>query len=247
MRGMRRTIAAVVLWFLACSAQAQQFDAVSIRPNNSGEQSRSFRVQPGQIMATNVTLRHIIWNAYNITDFLVVGGPDWAATERFDLTAKSSSPTITPNEMRAMLRSALADRFKLQARMVTQERPIYTLVRARPGGAPGPRLVSTPGPCDPSDPRRVCGFSFSGSRLASPAVTMQRLAQELRGIVERPVVDATALEGLYQITLEWSPDQQGDGPSLFTALQEQLGLRLEPGRGPVEVLLIDSAERPMEN
>ena len=247
MRGMRSLIAVVVLSLLAGSAQAQQFDAVSIRPNNSGEQARAFRVQPGQIMATNVTLRHMIWNAYNITDFLVVGGPDWAATERFDLTAKSSSPTITPNEMRAMLRTALEDRFKLRARMVTQERPIYTLVRARADRAPGPRLVSTPGPCDPSDPRRVCGFSFTGSRLSSRAVTVARLAAELRGIVERPVVDATGLEGLYEITLEWSPDQQGDGPSLFTALQEQLGLRLESGRGPVEVLVIDSAERPMEN
>src|SRR5688572_8395905 len=181
---MRSMVAAVVMTLLAGPAAAQEFDAVSIKVNASGASTRSFRVQPGQILATNVTLRHMIWNAYNITDFLVVGGPEWAATERFDLTAKSSSPTITPNEMRAMLRAALQDRFKLRARMVTQERPIYTLVRTR-ADSTGTGLVSVPGPCDPADPRRVCGFSFTGARLASPAVTIPRLAAELRGIVER--------------------------------------------------------------
>ena len=124
---------------------------------------------------------------------------------------------------------------------------MYALVLARPDGALGPQLRRVPGPCDPAQPQRQCGFSFNGNRLSSNAATIPRLVQELRGIAERHVVDRTGLEGLYEIVLQWSPEQTADGPSLFTALQEQLGLKLEAERGPVQVLTIDSIERPIEN
>jgi uncharacterized protein (TIGR03435 family) len=227
------------------SAQ-QQFDAVSIKQNTSGARERSFRANPGQIVAVNVPVRLIIQNAFNMSDFEISGGPEWIASERYDLTARSSKNPIAPDDLREMLRATLADRFKLRARVVVQEQPIYALILARPGTL-GERLRRVTGPCDPAQPQRVCGFNFNGSRLASNAVSIPRLAQELRGIVERHVEDRTGLHGLYEVLVEWSPDQQNDGPSLFTALQEQLGLRLEPQRGPVEVLQIDSIERPAEN
>jgi uncharacterized protein (TIGR03435 family) len=242
---MSKTTRVIVMLCLTTCLRAQTFDAVSIRPNTSGAAQRSFRANPGQVVATNVTVRQMIWNAYNIPDFLVVGGPDWLDSDRYDMTAKSESAT-TPDLLRLSLRNTLAERFGLRARLVAQEQPMYALVVARPG-ASGPALRRVEGPCDPAQPLRVCGFNFNGSRLASNAASMPRLAQELRGLVERHVVDRTGLEGLYEITLQWSPDQQANGPSLFTALQEQLGLKLEPQRGPVEVLVIDSVERPTEN
>ena len=233
--------------FIPLLAQAPAaFDAASIRRNISGAAERSFRVRPGQIIATNVTVRHVIWNAFNVQDFEVSGGPGWLSTERFDITAKSDS-NPTPDQMREMLRTLLADRFKLEAHTVTQDQPIYALVMARPDARLGPQLVPTPGPCDPAQPARVCGFSVGNGTIGSNAATIPRLAQELTGMVQRRVVDRTGLTGLYQVRLQWAPEGQSELPSLFTAVQEQLGLKLEPQRGPADVLLIDSAERPVDD
>jgi uncharacterized protein (TIGR03435 family) len=222
------------------------FDAVSIKRNTSGGAERSFRVRPGQIVATNVTVRHVIWNAFNVQDFEVSGGPGWLSTERFDITAKSDS-NPTPDQMREMLRTLLADRFNLKAHRVQQDQPIYVLVIPRSDGTLGPQLIATPGPCDPAQPARVCGFSVGNGTMASNAATIPRLAEELTGMVERRVVDRTGLTGLYQVRLQWAPDGQAELPSLFTAVQEQLGLKLEPQRGPANVLVIDSAERPVDD
>lgn len=241
---MTHTTRILAVLCLTAGLQAQTFEAVSIKRNTSGAQAQSFRAMPGQIVATNVPARLIVQNAYNIPPFLIVGAPDWLMSDRWDLTARSETAT-SPDVLRASLRSVLADRFKLRARLVTQEQPVYALVVARPGGGPGFKQV--PGPCDPAQPLRQCGFNFNGNRLRSGAAALPRFVAELRGIVERHVVDRTGLTGLYEVDLEWSPDQLGDGASLFTALQEQAGLKLEPQRGPVEVLLIEGIERPTEN
>jgi uncharacterized protein (TIGR03435 family) len=245
--GLLLSVAVIVAAVVTSRAQTPAFDAVSVKRNVSGAAERSFRVRPGQIVATNVTVRHVIWNAFNVQDFEVLGGPEWLASERFDVVAKSDA-NPTPDQMRAMLRNLLADRFRLKVHTVAREQPMYALVLARSDGRLGPQLVSATGPCDPAQPARQCGFSVGNGTMGSGAASMPRLAQELTGMVQRRVVDRTGLIGLYQVTLRWAPDQQTDTlPSLFTALQEQLGLKLEPQRGPVDVLVIDGAERPTDD
>jgi uncharacterized protein (TIGR03435 family) len=235
---------------VASYAQAPlAFDVATVKRNVSGDSERSLRVRPGQLIATNVTLRHLIWNAFNLQDFEVSGGPGWLATERFDVVAKSDRPNILPNDLRSMLRALLEDRFKLRARVATVEAPRYALVMARTDRRLGAELVPTPGPCDPVQPTRQCGFNVGAGTLAGSAVTIPRLAQELTGLMQRRVVDRSGLDGLYRVRLQWAPtDTPNDVlPSLVTAVQEQLGLKLESERGPVEMLVIDGAERPIDD
>src|SRR5687767_4677796 len=177
---MTKATRVIALLLLGTCLRAQQFDAVSIKPNVSGAQQRSFRAMPtGQIVATNVSTRQINANAYNMPDFLITGGPDWLASDRFDLVATSDRPQLRPDDLRQMLRAVLADRFTLRAQVVTREMPIYALVLARSDRAFGPQFKEVPGPCDPAQPNRQCGFTFNGSRLSGSRVTMPRLAQEL--------------------------------------------------------------------
>lgn len=228
-------------------AQSQTFDVVSIKVNKSGDAAQSLRALPsGQLVATNATVRFMILNAFALKEFEVGSGPDWTTTERYDLNAKSDRSNLTPNEIRLMLRSLLADRFKLRTRQDVQDRPFYALVVARPGQL-GPNLRRVDGPCDPAFPNRQCAVSGRPGALGGRTASIPRLVQELTGVVERRVVDATGLEGLYDMDVRWSAEQQADGPSVFTALEEQLGLKLEARRGPVDLLVIDGVERPAEN
>jgi uncharacterized protein (TIGR03435 family) len=223
------------------------FDAASIKINRSGETARSFEIQPGgAVSATNVTVRHLMWQAYGVQDFQIVGGPDWAATDRFDITARvGSKPSMA--QLRLMMRRLLADRFNLAVRVTTREVPILAMVMARPDGRPGPQLLAADPKCAAdSGPGPGCGSNVGNGTLRSAGIPMTRLAGELTGWVERPVVDRTGLTGRYAVQLEWSPDPQaGDArPSLFTALQEQLGIRLREDRGPIEVIVIERLDRP---
>lgn len=231
------------------SAALTAFDAVSIKLNTSGAQARSFRRGPGQLAATNVTVRHVMWNAYGIQDFQIVGGPGWLGTDRFDIVARAEG-NPPPDQMRQMLRTMLADRFKLVVHRATQQLPIYALVLARPGGSPGPSLRPAGSECaDGARGGLACGFTVGNGSIASRNATMERIAAELVGFAGRQVIDRTGLTGSYDVELRWSPELQPDAslPSLFTALQEQLGLKLESARGPVVVVVIDSVEKPTED
>jgi uncharacterized protein (TIGR03435 family) len=273
----------------AAAPKAQQpvspnlaFEVASVKPNNSGENFISFRNQPGgRFTASNAPLRELIRFAYQLQNFQIVGAPDWASSQRFDIVAKAEGdiqPTApgTPGPIQIMMRNLLVERFGLKARSETREMPRYDLVLARSDGRLGAQLTKSTTDCQaifaaarrgggpPAPPapgeRPQCGMRIGPGVLSGGAFPLSQLATALSPMVQRVIIDRTGLTGLFDIELKWTPDQfpQGapppgapalppidpNGPSIFTALQEQLGLKLEATRGPVDVLVIDSVSQP---
>jgi uncharacterized protein (TIGR03435 family) len=275
-----------------------QFEVASIKPNKSGDMRVMLGVQPGgRFTATNVPLRLLIRNAYQLQDFQITGGPSWIAEERFDIVAKAESGDQMGDPFRAeqsgqpsrgqlMIRALLADRFKLVVHDEEREMPIYGLVLARSDGKLGPQLkpsevdcaaimaagrgrgrgqMPPPGPPQAGGPPPQCGIRIGPGNMAVGGSPLAQVANSLSMFAGRIVIDKTGLTGNYDFTLTWTPDQMANrppgappgpdgvapvdpnGPSLFTAVQEQLGLKLDSQRGPVKMLVIDRVERPTEN
>ena len=256
----------------AVDSPKPSFEVASVKPNNSGATSSSTQTRPGgRFTATNVPVRTLLREAYHLQDSQLIDAPDWTRAERFDIAAKADgNPEYA--EMRVMVQMLLADRFRLIVHNETRELPIYALVVARPDGKLGPQLFKSDIDCtDParskqpapsaapaasspgvSQMREVepCGTNANTSNnsatLRAGSVSMSSLAATLSTFANRVVVDRTGLVGGFDIILTWTPNQTAEtsGASLFTALQEQLGLRLESTRGPVEVVVVDRVERP---
>jgi uncharacterized protein (TIGR03435 family) len=240
-----------------------QFEVATVRPNNSGEANASIRIQPGgRLTATNQTLRNLIRNAFNVQPYQLVGGPDWMDSDRYDIVAKIADADLDEKGMapapQFMLRvqSLLEDRFKMAARWETREMPVYAMVLAMEGKL-GPKLKPHAGNCDragggpppPGSPPMNCGtrtnMTPASATVSGSGISMQTFARNLAGATGRNVLDKTGLAGSYDLELEFTPDQSADntGPSLFTAMQEQLGLKLDSQRAPVEVIVIDKLEK----
>jgi uncharacterized protein (TIGR03435 family) len=248
------------------------FEVASVKPNSSGEFGASYGGRPGQVTVRNGTLRNIVRNTYGVQDFQIVGGPEWFDKDRFDISARASTEAPQP-QMLLMMQSLLAERFKLIAHMETRQLPIYALVMAREGNRPGPQLTASatdcaalaagrgaPPPAQGGTGRPACGTRSTPGRILAGGVSMSDLSRNLANFAGRFVTDRTGLTGRWDLELQWTPEPglmpvlppnapplpvpDPNGPSLFTAVQEQLGLKLESQRGPVEVLVIDSAERP---
>jgi len=221
-----------------------EFDVTSIKPNQSGSDGTSINTLPGgRFVATNASLKMLIESAFGVKDFQIAGGPRWLDATSYDIEAKvDRNGRMSDEELRPYLQALLADRFKLKFHRETKEVSVYSLVV----GKTGSKLAEHTGTGEPS------GRTLFGSGKASMSatkVTTKKIAEVLSQVLSRTVVDNTGLSGMYDLKLEWVPDQTAEstGPSIFTALQEQLGLKLESTRGPVEVLIIDSAEKPSEN
>jgi uncharacterized protein (TIGR03435 family) len=261
----------------ATPAGSAAFEVASVKRNTSGDQRVAIQIQPGgRFMATNVTLRLLVGNAYRGQASRIEGGPSWLNSDRFDIVARAEG-AAPPDQFRAMLRALLQERFKLSAHHETRELPIYALVVARSDGKTGPHLRPATVDCDtvgrgnapppiPQSPteRLPCGMRQSPGRILAGGVQMAPLVETLSNFMDRLVVDRTGLKGNFDLELEWTPDQlpqpgtglappsafpppPADAPSIFTAIQEQLGLKLESTKGPVDVLVIDSVERPAED
>jgi uncharacterized protein (TIGR03435 family) len=259
------------------------FEVASIKPNKSGDQRVMLQLPPtGRMTATNIPLRLLLRQAFDVQDFQIVGGPNWLSTDRFDITAKAPEGVTTgPEQLRPMLRALLADRFKLVAHTETREMPIYSLVVARADGKLGAKLSTAKVDCEarfsaarraggpppafpaPGQPME-CGFMMGGGTMNAGGMPMLELARSLSPLVGRIVIDKTGLKDRYDFQLTFAPEGRGFGPgpgpgggeppavdpntpSLFTALQEQLGLKLESERGPVDVVVIDRVEPPTED
>ncbi len=209
----------------------------------------------------------------SLVDVRILGGPDWIGSERYDINAKANtefkpSPDGPPRELLLMIRSLLEERFKLKAHRETRELPIYELVVARADRRLAPEMrkpaadceaaiaAGIPPPRQPGEPP-PCGLMGGPARMIAGGATMQQLAANLTVRLDRLVFDKTGLTGRFAFNLAWTPDRlpteapppgippiDPDGPGLFTALQEQLGLKLRPARGQVDVLVIDSVEHP---
>jgi uncharacterized protein (TIGR03435 family) len=274
---------------LPAAQEPPSFEVASVRRNTSGTGMMTVGIAPGgRLNMTNVPVRNLIVRAYGVQPYQIVGGPDWIGADRFDIVAKAASADATPEQINAMIRSLLADRFKLVARRDTRELPLYYLVRAREDGRLGPELKPAevdcgaagrgrggpqPGPGGPVPGPRAGGPGGGGCRLMIAPGRLQMggqpiaaAASTLANQVGRPIVDKTGLEGNYDLTLSWMPEAgrgapagplppgapelppiDPDAPSLFTAVQEQLGLKLESARGPVEVIVIESIQPPLED
>jgi len=194
--------------------------------------------------------------AFQIQEFQVSGQPSWFNTERFDIAARAPRGVAADkaDAWQEMLGTLLVDRFKLTYHVEPREQSVYELIVSRNGHKlkPAPRTD-----CVPPVPGQ-CGFRASVGQLIGDQVTMEAFATRLSRSLGQTVVNKTSLEGAFDFLLQWTPDlmaalpadpvaPRGGGPSIFTALQEQLGLRLEPAKGPVEVFVIDHVERPSEN
>jgi uncharacterized protein (TIGR03435 family) len=227
---------AAIVSVLSCvtGAGAQSFEVASIKPNTSENGRSSMRPGPTELYLENTSLRKCIALAYNVSEDRdnAISAPDWLNFERYDIAAKF--PAGTPlDQVRAMLQNLLADRFKLRLHRESKEVAMYALVTAKNGPKLAESAAGTQG-----------SIGMSQGHLSGKGVPVAALADRLSGPVfqlGRPVVDRTGISGLYDFTLDWGSDDST--PSLFTALQEQLGLRLEAQKGSVEVLVVDSMER----
>jgi uncharacterized protein (TIGR03435 family) len=240
-------------------AEKPAFEVASIKRNNGASRAISCCGGPGRLAGTNVTLGMLINIAYKVQDFQVVGAPGWVNSDRYDIEAKASDAGAqggTGIIQGAMLQSLLEDRFKLVVRRETKELPIYELTVAKSGS----KLKA--GACTARDPNAPpsrqqpsdCGFSvMDNNMIRATQIDMERFIPMLTFWVKRTVVDRTGFKGTFDVDLKWNPDEAtanpttDTAPSIFTALQEQLGLKLESARGPVEVLVIDSVSKPSEN
>jgi len=285
-------------------AAAPAFEVASVKQNTTGGPVMIGMRPGGRYTATNVPLQLLLRQAFRLQDFQIIGMPDWATTDRFDISAKGDGE-VAPDQMPALLRGLLADRFGLQSHSEQRELPIYALVLARndgrfgpnlkastancaapgrgrggePGPAPaGPGTTTMPlrggcpgGPAGPgapgqggaggrgvpmSGPAPPCGMRMAPGNVAAGGFPLSQLATTLAPMVGRVVQDKTGLSGSFDFELTWTPDPgpgggrdaapapDTGGVSLFTAIQEQLGLKLESQRAPVDVVVIDRLNRP---
>ncbi len=225
-------------------AAPTSFDVVSIKPNQTGGEARRAGSAPGGMFtAVNVSLRLLISRAFGVAEFQVERGPGWVDSEKYDITAKADTPLeMSREELRPCLQALLVERFRLKYHRETKEGSVYSLVV----GKNGSKLKEHSGAG-----RSAIGASSAAGKveITGTKVTLARLAEYLSGQAGRPVVDNTRMTGEYDFRVEWATEETigSSEPSLFTALQEQLGLKLDATKGPVEMIVIDSAERPSAN
>jgi uncharacterized protein (TIGR03435 family) len=232
--------------FSALPVLAQKFEVVSIKPNDSNSTNQSDGNSGGRFRATNISVRALIARAYGMPQGQVMG-PDWLETARYDVIAKFPEDFVlsVPNlpQIQTMHRNMLADRFKLQAHPETRSLPAYALVVDKKGSKLG-------------DAREGCSASRSNNygTFIGTCITMKSFAEFVSWYADLPVVDMTSINGSYDVNLKWTverrqPDAADSmvGTTLDIALQEQLGLKLERRKAPIDVLIIDRVEKPTEN
>ena len=254
------------------TSSSKTYEAASIKPGDPNERRAQIMMAPGgRVNIKNLPVRNLIMMAYQLRDFQVTGGPDWMRTDRYDIVAKADDENITPEQNREMMQNLLKDRFKLVFHNETKELPVYNLVI----GKNGPKLRETPESELPPPPPGNGGargplggrasIRIERGTINGQGMSMDLLANQLANNLGRSVINMTGLTKGYDIKLEWTPDvgQGGalqrdggadsapttaeSGPTIFTALQEQLGLKLESAKGPVVIYIIDSLQRPSEN
>jgi uncharacterized protein (TIGR03435 family) len=233
-----------------------EFEVASIKPSHTQGNGYDFDIEANRFTTTG-TVQRLACFAYNIKPMYCSGGPGWVGSDRFDINAemddgvmdamKKMSSKEQEAAYQSMMQALLRDRFKLQVKVETKELPIYALVVAKGG----PKL--TPAVVHPGEGSSSHGSSEGTmTKRTAKNETMEFLADSLteeRG-VEKTVADETGLNGSYDFELKWQKESAASdatGPSIFTALQEQLGLRLEAKKGPVKTLVVEHVERPSEN
>lgn len=229
----------------SCLYGQAAFEVASIKlspPQPPGHTSSRMSVDTGRLNYTNVTLKDVVGQAYKVQAYQIAG-PDWIETERFDIAAKIPE-LAARDQVPLMLQVLLADRFNMAFHREVKELPVYALNIVKNG----PKLKIA---------ESESGITSNSNRTSWHMVAkipMRRFAEFLSERVNRPVLDQTGLNGSFEFTLDWAIDDapatnEGEaGPSIFTALQEQLGLKLNSTKGPVQTIVIDHADRaPSDN
>jgi bla regulator protein blaR1 len=262
MRFIFAHVLVLILWNAhAQTAPALTFEVASVKPSAPDVAGLFVQPQPGgSLRITGGTVKNLIAIAYNAREFAISGGPGWVNSDRFDIDARASPLSASEKspanaqQLRERLKSLLAERFQLAIHPESKEQNVYALFV----GKSGPKLHE-------AEPGARSMIRKRGTSIIGEAVGMQMLVLNLANSLDRAVLDKTGLAGKYDFKLEWSLDAlnvsspiaatgaetptapEPNGPSLFAALQEQLGLRLEPQKAPVETLVIDHVARPSEN
>lgn len=246
-------------------AQSQpKFEVASVK--TSTEQTMSIRLLPGGRLVATAPLKLLIMNAYGLQYSRVIGGRDWINDDRFEIQAKAGADASRA-QMMAMLQNLLEDRFGMKVHRENRETPIYELVVDKGGSKLAPTKVSECPPSDTVTPsaQNTAGVSVpcgqmrilpspEGVRMEGDRVPMAELVRVLAvGVTDRPVLDRTEVSGLFDIRLHFIEERPGaqasdlSGPTMFIAVQEQLGLKLVSSKGPVEFLIVDHVEHPTPN
>ena len=240
------------------AALPPEFTVAAIKLNKTASTingvASTYRFTPSGLEVTNLAPQLLIRLAYGIEDNQILNAPGWIESERYDIQAKvdatdiAALKSLTPEQHYRMLQPLLADRFELKFHYETRELPIYTLVVMKTGS----KMKEIQPTISPEGVKNPGGANWGNDQIKSSGIAIDQLSHILTEQLERTVVNKTGLTGNYDFTLKWTPDDgqsQTDtsGPSIFTAVQEQLGLKLEAGKGPVQVLVIDHIERPSEN
>ncbi len=227
-----------------------KIEVATVKLNSSGG-PRGMRMDPGRFIVTNTPLRILIRNAYRVPLYTITGGPGWMDSARYDIEAKVEGE-FNGEATLPLLRALLEERFQLKVHRETKEGPVYFLTVAKGGSKlPASNCVS----------EKTCGtvsssktaMNLLGVKIDDPnSASVPGFTFYLSSILERVVIDKTGLTGIYDDHLDYTADSVPadvvtNGPSIFTAMQEQLGLKLESGRGPVPLLVIDHIEKPSEN
>lgn len=241
---------------IAAADETPRFEVAAIKPSKPDDRNQSWNGSTDRILIENYTLRRLLRSAYGLkSDAQILGGPDWIDKQSFDINAKIDDAEIAKmakmdrvarqRERNAMLQSLLADRFGLKAHLEERKMPIYALVVAKSGA----RLTST----SAATAAKGNNITTKNGHMTATAISMDSFADDLDYRPEtggRMVLNHTGLIGEYDFSLNWAADN-GDGtsadatlPGLFTALREQLGLKLQPEKGEVKVLVVESATKP---
>jgi uncharacterized protein (TIGR03435 family) len=238
-----------------------EWDVAVVKPHAADDNTMSWRSTDDSVDLVNLSLENMICNAWDLNEFQVSGLSGWMKSGRFDLTAKVSADDVAAykklslTQRAEMLQKLLIERFQLKVHMETKTLPIYDLVVDKSGS----KLKPTTAIAAPSkeemranpDKYKRGSFTTSPGRFEGTGVRVDSLTSQLENALGKPVRDATGLTGVYDITLHYRPDQTAadndDVPSVFSAVQEQLGLKLVPAKGPVETLVVDAAQKPDAN
>jgi len=274
---MRRlALPAIALLLSAAQTPRPVFEAASVKFNTGGGGPTRVSTFPSRFSAVNATLHMLVRYAFNVPDYRLSGGPNWMDADRFDIEG-AAGRSVDFDDIRAMTRAVLEDRFKLRSHVESREQPILVLSMARRDGKLGEKMmpageecktITPPKGAPPPPPPPPGGAPAAGPRcpsmlglgaISGRKLPMSLFVSTLSNYVGRQIVDRTNLTGTFDLDLQWTPDNVNvapgtapfpvfpfdpNGPSLATALQEQLGLKLEPSRGAVDVLVIDSVEKP---
>ncbi len=231
------------------------YDAVTIKLNNTLANGARFNTYDASFQGTNVPFKNLLVIAFEIRAGLIFGLPGWANSARFDINAKVTDPdlkvmhSLSRTQRHAMLAAILSDRFHLRSHIEIKTLPVYEMVIANGG----PKLTPS-APLPPDAARFTPGaMDINNNDMSATGATLVELAENLSFPLDRTVINKTGLNGRYDFHLHWSPenapstDNPDAPPGLLTALQEQLGLKLQPAKGPVPTLVIDHVEQPAGN